>query len=67
MKQASFIDVSPTKSRVFRFLWISKFGPRVRVFENIHTFSGYVAEVRQLCGFDVVEFRTPVLAVAVLP
>lgn len=53
--------------RVFRFLWISKTGPRIRIFTDIHAFSGYIAEVRLLCGFDVVEFRTPILAIGVLP
>ena len=54
-------------ARVFRFLWVSKTGPRIRVFTNIHSFSGYVGEVRKLCGSECVEFRSPVLAVGVLP
>lgn len=52
--------------RVFRFLWIGKHGPNVRCFTDVHVFSAYIQQVRALCGFDVVEFRTPVLAVGVL-
>lgn len=54
-------------ARVFRFLWISKTGPRVRLFSNVSQFSSYVHEVRSLCGFHTVEFRTPVLAIGLLP
>lgn len=53
--------------RVFRFLWVANSGPRVRVFSDIHHFSAYVSEVRRICGSHCVEFRTPVLAVGVLP
>ena len=52
--------------RVFRFLWIGKAGPRVRIFHDALTFGAYVCEVRKICGFDTVEFRTPILAIGVL-
>lgn len=65
--QLSFVPAVVAPVRVFRFLWISKTGPRVRIFTNVHSFSSYVQEVRRLCGFDVVEFRTPQLAIGVLP
>lgn len=51
---------------VYRFLWISKAGPKLRHFSSVTAFDGYVAEVRRLCGRDSVDFRSPVLAVGVL-
>lgn len=53
-------------ARVFRFVWIGKRGPVLKTFSNIHTFSGYVAEVRVLLGAAAVEFRTPTLCIGVL-
>ena len=53
-------------ARVFRFLWVTKTGPRVRCFSSLEAFSGYVAEVRALCGVGAVDFRTPVLCVGVV-
>lgn len=58
---------APKPARVFRFLWISKQGPKLRIFDSVQAFSSYVHEVRQLAGFSVVEFRTPFLAVGLLP
>lgn len=52
--------------RVFRFLWIGKRGPTLKTFPNVHTFSGYIAEVRSLLGSSSVEFRTPTLCVGVI-
>lgn len=51
---------------VFRFLWIGNAGPAVKCFESVHAFSGYVRHVRDVCGWDSVEFRTPILAVGAL-
>lgn len=53
-------------ARIFRFVWIGNAGPKLRQFTSIEAFSGYVSEVRALCGHAAVEFRTPILAFGVL-
>lgn len=65
--QLTFIPAVVAPVRVFRFLWISKQGAKLRTFSDVQSFSSYVHEVRHLCGFDTVEFRTPLLAIGVLP
>jgi hypothetical protein len=52
--------------RLFRFVWIGKSGPCLKVFTSIEAFSGYVHYIRKTIGFNAVEFRTPVLAIGVL-
>lgn len=56
----------PKPVRVFRFLWVTKTGPRIRTFTSIEAFSGYIREVRELLGQSACEFRTPVLCVGVV-
>jgi hypothetical protein len=51
---------------VWRFLWIGKTGPFLKVFTSETAFAGYVGEVRRLCGLSSVEWRFPRLAVGVL-
>lgn len=51
---------------VFRFLWIGPRGPHLKCFQDVHAFSGYVRQARDLLGWNAVEFRTPTLAVGVV-
>ncbi|MDO8717559.1 MAG: hypothetical protein Q7K20_01050 [Polaromonas sp.] len=54
----------PDKTQeIYRFLWIGSAGPRVRLFESLAVFTGYVRECRSILGDDHVTFRTPFLAV----
>jgi hypothetical protein len=54
----------PDKTQeIYRFLWIGQAGPRVRLFESLGVFTGYVRECRRILGDDQVTFRTPALAV----
>lgn len=53
--------------RTFIFLWVGKGGPVIRTFDDVHAFSGYVREVRNLCGWKTVEFRTPTLCIGCVP
>ena len=53
-------------ARVFRFLWVTKRGPRVRCFSSLEAFNGYVREVRVLLGNVAIDFRTPILCVGVV-
>jgi hypothetical protein len=50
----------------WRFHWVGKQGPAIKIFLEREAFVGYVKEVQRLCGQSCVEWRTPFLAVGVL-
>jgi hypothetical protein len=51
---------------LWRFHWVSKLGPAVKVFDTEESFVGYINEVRGLCGASCVDWRLPRLAVGVI-
>lgn len=59
-------SIAIRRPMVFRFLWITKTGPRIKQFSSLSAFSGYIAEVRLLLGCQSVEFRTPTLCIGVV-